>query len=321
MKTKKEEKKEQSGFETDLKEITLDIIRTIQLVGRACSFNELARILRADQMNYFRDPSHAKLETTGAYPKIPRVDLGLIMGYLLDEDYLTMKDIRFQGLSVGPKGIAFQESPEPLLISRAEISLDPFQHYFHRQLKDLRRRIAGERGLPAYAVYPDHCIDQIARNQPETLKELTLIRCLDEDKITAYGARILQILEEIQMNWHHLKNLGLMKRIQHHTHQEVRRLHEEGFTIEEIAGIVCCTQSTVEKYLCNFHIAGLFDLRPWIKGYLEKKTLDASVKFFKNKPDALLREAKEKLGIAYNELYLARVYSQGFTAVPVRASA
>ncbi len=321
MKNKKEEKREALPFETDLKNLALDIFKTIQLVGRDCSFNELARILRGDQVDYFRDPSHAILETTGSYSRTSRLELRLSMGYLLEEEYLVMKDIRFQGLGISPKGLAFQKSPKPLLINVSEITFDPFQLYFHRQLRDLRRRLADERGLPAYAIYSDHCIDQIVRSKPESLKELTLIIGMDEDRISAYGALIIQILDHIHLNWHHLKNLPAMKRTAHSTHQEVKRLHEEGFTVEEIAGMVSCKQATVERYLCDFHLAGAFDLRPWIEGYLEKETLDATVKFFKNRPNALLREAKAKLGFEYNELYLAKVYSQGFVPVPVRISA
>ncbi len=309
------------SFEADLKDLALDIFKTIQLVGRDCSFNELARILRGDQTDFFRDPSHAILETTGSYSNTSRLELRLSMGYLLDEEYLVMKDIRFQGLAISPKGLAFQESPQPLLINLAEITFDPFQHYFHRQLRDLRRRLSDERGLPVYAIYSDHCIDQIVRNQPESLKELTLILGLDEDRISAYGALILQMLDHIRLNWHHLKNLPAMKRTAHPTHQEVKRLHQEGFTVEEIAGMVSCKQTTVERYLCDFHLAGDFDLRPWIEGYLEKETLDATTRFFQNRPNALLREAKAKLGYEYNEIYLAKVHSQGFIPVPVRISA
>ncbi len=80
-------------------------------------------------------------------------------------------------------------------------------------------------------------------------------------------------------------------------------------------------QATVERYLCDFHMAGIMDLRPWIESYLEEEELQPAAKYFKERPGALLREAKEVLGIEYNKLFLGRIYTQEFKALPVRATA
>lgn len=309
------------GFQADLKEVAIAIMKTIQLVGRSCSLNELARILRADQLKFFRDPTHATLETTGTFSHKSRLELRLTMSYLLDEEYLEMQDIRYQGLVVSSKGKAFMEEPNPILVDFEQIRCNPFELYFHRTLRELRLRLSRERGVPIYAIYTDHCIDQIVKDQPETLKELTLIRGLDDNQVAVFGALILKNLDEMRENWHHIKNLRLAGKVKNGTHQEVKRLHEEGFTVEEIAGMNGIKQATVERYLCDFHMAGIMDLRPWIESYLEEEELQPAAKYFKERPGALLREAKEVLGIEYNKLFLGRIYTQEFKALPVRATA
>ncbi len=317
----KENGKETPSIEIDLKDIAIATIKTIRLIGRASSFNELARILRADNPEYFRHPSHASLETTGLFADKSRLELRLILGYLLDEEYFELPSLRYQRLEVTPKGEAFYESPHAILVMQDEIRISPFELYFHRYLRDLRTSISEDKSIPPYLVFSDHCIDQIAKHQPETLKELSLITGMDDEKVALYGATIIKTLDQLQLNWHHVKNLTLLSRLRNFTHQEVKRLHQEGFNIEEIAGMVGVKQSTVEQYLCDFHQAGVIDLRPWIKSQMDPEILKTSLKYFKGKEQSKLRDAKLELGYEYRELRFARTYAQGFSPLPAKASA
>ena len=305
----------------DLQNVAVATIKTIKLVGRACSFNELARILRADNPDYYRDPSHASLETTGLFSDRSRLELRMTLGCLLEEGLLTLQSLRYQRLEITEAGEKYYQKPAKLMVGIERVRITPFELYFHRHLRDLRTKFAVEKGIPPYMVYSDHIIDQISKGQPETLKELSLIVGMDDEKIANFGAHILQALDQLQINWHHVKNLNLLSKLRNFTHQEVRRLHKEGFTVEEIAGIVSVKQSTVERYLCDFHAAGVLDLRPWIEGYVDPEILKKSLKYFKGKEDTKLREAKQALGYEYNDLFLARVYAKGFNPLPVKESA
>jgi ATP-dependent DNA helicase RecQ len=59
------------------------------------------------------------------------------------------------------------------------------------RLKALRRQIADERGVPAYIVFPDATLAQMARRRPTTASELLEIPGVGPKKLELYGERFL----------------------------------------------------------------------------------------------------------------------------------
>lgn len=316
MKTATNSIKDMKSWEVDISDTAYKICKTILLIGRPSGMNEVARILRADSAAYFRDPKHARLETTGSMTYTSRIELRLNMQALVEKGVLGIKEAQYGSIEVTPAGKAFLENPQPLIVEEASVTLTPFDHFVHRHLKDLRSELATNGNLPFFEVFNDLSIDHIMKQLPETVKELNLILGLDDERIAAYGSLILKSLDECNQDWHRVKNLHVLRKTKHATHQEVSRLFQEGFGVDEIGGILGIKTTTVESYLIDFHTVGLMDMRPWIEEYVDASVLKKAVNYFKKNMDVKLREAKEKLKIEYNFLHLARAYVRDFTAAP-----
>ncbi|MFT3925788.1 MAG: DNA helicase RecQ [Myxococcales bacterium] len=71
----------------------------------------------------------------------------------------------------------------------------PAQRRFEA-LKSWRAAVARERNLPAYVVFHDATLAEMARRQPSTLPELRSISGVGEKKIEVYGQEILRVLGE-----------------------------------------------------------------------------------------------------------------------------
>jgi RecQ family ATP-dependent DNA helicase len=59
------------------------------------------------------------------------------------------------------------------------------------QLRSLRTIVAGERGLPAYIVFSDATLRDLARIRPQTLSEMRRVRGIGERKLADLGQRFL----------------------------------------------------------------------------------------------------------------------------------
>ena len=62
-------------------------------------------------------------------------------------------------------------------------------------LKAWRAEIAREHNLPAYVVFHDATLAQMAREQPKSLDALAGISGVGAKKLEAYGADILRVLQ------------------------------------------------------------------------------------------------------------------------------
>lgn len=62
------------------------------------------------------------------------------------------------------------------------------------RLKALRRALAAARGVPAYVVFPDRTLEEMAAVRPSTLDELAGIRGVGAAKLAAFGPDFLAVL-------------------------------------------------------------------------------------------------------------------------------
>ena len=65
------------------------------------------------------------------------------------------------------------------------------------QLRAWRAAAAKEQGVPAYVIFHDATLRQIAAQSPSTLAELATISGVGETKLAKYGQQILDLLGEL----------------------------------------------------------------------------------------------------------------------------
>src|SRR5947207_15684544 len=89
-------------------------------------------------------------------------------------------------------------APEPSVHRAGEIACD--EGLFER-LRELRKRLADERDVPAYIVFSDVALRQMARGYPVTEREFARISGVGERKLGEFGAVFLaEIATYLQTN-------------------------------------------------------------------------------------------------------------------------
>jgi ATP-dependent DNA helicase RecQ len=61
-------------------------------------------------------------------------------------------------------------------------------------LRALRRRLADERDVPAYVVFPDATLRAIARERPATLRALRGISGVGDKKLADFGTAVIDVV-------------------------------------------------------------------------------------------------------------------------------
>lgn len=62
------------------------------------------------------------------------------------------------------------------------------------KLRELRKKIAVEEKIPAYAVFTDEQLSHIAREKPDTIQKLQTINGIGSSKAEKYGAAFIKIV-------------------------------------------------------------------------------------------------------------------------------
>jgi ATP-dependent DNA helicase RecQ len=66
------------------------------------------------------------------------------------------------------------------------------------QLRELRTRLARKEGRPAYCIFQDRTLREMARRLPETRDELIRIVGVGEVTLEKYGRQFLELIGEIK---------------------------------------------------------------------------------------------------------------------------
>ena len=161
----------------------------------------LAAVLGGDDNEKVRQFGHHKLSVFGI---ATAEELALVRGVaraLIARDALRAD--AYGGLSFGPNAKPILKGEEEVRIAlppkrqRARRSRDsgPADPTFDA-LREARRRLAAETGVPPYVVFHDSTLREIAAVRPASLAELSRIGGVGEAKLQRYGEAMLEALKE-----------------------------------------------------------------------------------------------------------------------------
>ena len=89
--------------------------------------------------------------------------------------------------------------PYPSLDTPSWLAAEPSRDIdadLFEQLRTVRRQIADAEGVPAYIVFSDAVLRDMARRVPRTERELLQISGVGPTKVQRYGARFLELLAQ-----------------------------------------------------------------------------------------------------------------------------
>lgn len=128
-------------------------------------------------------------------------------------------------------------------------------------LREWRRRLAQENGVPAYVVMHDTSLDELCRVRPRSTAELLGVPGFGERKAEIYGPQIIEALRRFQAG----ERTTASQQPKARPSEETKRLLAESHSFEEIARIRGRRLSTVVQMVAELVEQGELEFRPaWV---------------------------------------------------------
>jgi ATP-dependent DNA helicase RecQ len=215
--------------------------------------NHVAQILAGANTKQIRQYGHENLRAYGAMRAHGASTISTWVHQLVDLGMLDREGTQFPTVKVSSRGQAALRTKEEILLrdipapktrsSRSPIGISATDEPLFRELKELRRKIAAEREVPAYVIFHDSVLMAMAAQRPQTKDALKQLSGVGERKAEDLGETFLEVIRKSAAPRVTGGSSSLAR---------LRPLFEQGLSVAEMAGEVGLSTGTIEGYLAGW---------------------------------------------------------------------
>ncbi|HEX3856286.1 MAG TPA: DNA helicase RecQ, partial [Verrucomicrobiae bacterium] len=234
--------------------------------------NHVVEVLTGADTEKIRKWNHAQLSTFGIGKEHNRPEWAAIGRELIRLGFLRQTTEKFSVLELTNDGATILKSREPVKLTKPAVAPETKTHHIgeitcdeilFERLRELRKKLADERDVPAYIVFSDVSLRQMARNYPENENNFARISGVGEKKLREFGEVFLneialhlatnprQIFAEESFTAPPIRKTSL-----NDTTRETLRRFRAGESVEQIAASRGFAVSTIYGHLAAAIEAG-----------------------------------------------------------------
>ncbi len=183
------------------------LLSTVYRTGQSFGKNYLIDILRGSRQQKILANGHDELSVYGVGEKLSKKQWFVVIDRLLEVEALHVNE--HQGLMLSERGLQILKGKQPLLIRADRLNVksktvkkaapedfDYDTELFDR-LRAYRHEIAQEQGVPAYIVFGDKTLKEMAAKRPHSRDEMLQVGGIGEVKFERYGEKFLVFLQSL----------------------------------------------------------------------------------------------------------------------------
>jgi ATP-dependent DNA helicase RecQ len=190
--------------------LAIKILTAVQEIGEKFGANQIVDILKGDLTERVKSWYHDQLSTFAILDNQTKVFIRNIIDQLLSQGILARED-QYKTLfvtSLGKKVLASQFIPklakpaitekklEKKIKSKKDLSFKNIDEKLFEALRFKRRQLAQEKGVPAYIIFGDKTLKDMAKTKPITQQEFATVFGVGQAKLTKYGKIFTKIIRE-----------------------------------------------------------------------------------------------------------------------------
>ncbi len=174
------------------------VARAIQHSGFGFGAAHIVDILRGSRSAKILDRGHDQLSTYSLLADIPKPTITSYINQLIDQDLLTRDPGKFATLALSPasrdvltgaREVTLLQPKHP--VERApvaeEITLSTDELALFDALRNIRRQLAEERGVPPYIIFSDDTLRELAAVRPASTTTMATVRGVGTQKLEAFS--------------------------------------------------------------------------------------------------------------------------------------
>jgi ATP-dependent DNA helicase RecQ len=182
-------------------------LRIVRATGERFGAAHIAAVVTGQHSEQVTGRGHDRLAEFGTGADRPVPEWRALLRQLIATGALTADAARFGALRLTDIGLAILAGTRAFTLRASAqrrkerpgsagkgAELEPVAAELLGRLKALRRRLAAEREVPAYVIFPDRTLEEMAVEHPRTRSELAAIKGVGTAKLAAFGAEFLAVL-------------------------------------------------------------------------------------------------------------------------------
>jgi ATP-dependent DNA helicase RecQ len=265
------------------------ILSCVARVRERFGVGHVVDVLMGAATQRIQEFGHDQLSTYGLMKEHDKKQLTNLVHQLLDQELLARTHGEYPLLKLnaaswevmrGKRSVYFTRAAKKVKKSKADVEAwEGVDQDLFESLRALRRQLAQDRGIPAYQVFSDATLRDLAVIRPTRSADLRGIYGIGKRKAEEFGA---DVLDRIRAHVRTARIVEQKKSASNDAHPISSSQHaaNEMFarrqTIEEVMAALTRARSTTLDYLCNYiasHRPGNID--PWVTPELQKTITEA----------------------------------------------
>jgi len=251
------------------------VYRIREKSGFGVGVQHIVEVLCGAETEKIRKWEHHTLSTYNIGGEHSRPEWAAIGRELVRQGLLRQDAEKFNTIELTNEGRAALKSRQKIVLTRSVTA--PEQASKHRageiacdealfdKLRQLRKRLADERGVPPYIIFSDVSLRQIARNYPQDEKAFSRISGVGEKKLREFGAPFMaEVAAHLQTNARQMfaddsfaEPAPVSSRSSlNDTARETLHFFRQGKSVEDVARIRGLKESTIYSHLEDVIRAG-----------------------------------------------------------------
>ena len=180
------------------------VIALVKELGGRFGKGVVAQTVTGSQSQRMREIDAQSLEYFGALKKMSKQAAASLIDYLVATGILETAGAQYPVLRIaqagwqvldGAKKVTRRQEEAP---SRAHTQLveSPDVAALFEKLRQKRRELADEQGVPPFMVFSDRTLHEMAQSKPQTQREFLLVNGVGQRKLEQYGATMMDVIGE-----------------------------------------------------------------------------------------------------------------------------
>ncbi|MBA3047187.1 RecQ family ATP-dependent DNA helicase [Patescibacteria group bacterium] len=311
--------------EFDATIIAQKILSAVIRTGQRFGANYVIKVLKGSAGQKIRERGHENLSVYGIARDHSEDELKSIIKMLIAKKLLVKSADEYQILSLASAGKKFLQLREKIILSkpksdelRAVKTMEELEYdqALFEKLRQLRKQIADELGVPPFVIFGDVALRQMAYYFPQSQENFSRVSGVGEEKLARFGkVFISQIAGYAREHGLSEKNIPVRRssaergvKREGSTYEETKKYFLQKLPIEEIAEKRGLAPSTITGHLEKLILAGEKLDIDYLKPPADR--FEKIKKAFHESGGLTLSPVREILGeeYSYDELRFARIF-------------
>jgi ATP-dependent DNA helicase RecQ len=183
------------------------VLSCVYRVGQSFGIKHVVDVLRGADNERIHKFNHTHLSTYGIGPEFSNAEWMSIARQLIHRGYLLQDIAAFSVLKLTPQALSVLRNEEKVELARprihektrkktvaAALHLDADDLRLFERLRELRKQLARDGGVPPYVIFGDATLVEMSQKRPRDETELLAINGVGQVKLERHGSAFLKVI-------------------------------------------------------------------------------------------------------------------------------